>query len=201
MKKLYTGNISTCVEQTRNSSRSGCLIQKHLHMRGANFAENDSVAKRQETSPHAWSKLADGHEHLQLGGNISTCVEQTASSRRRPTRWKKHLHMRGANNPAKEDAGNRRETSPHAWSKHLTFAVERNIRGNISTCVEQTLSPGSHTCEERKHLHMRGANLRPNRLNCRASETSPHAWSKLIKPSVGYMQGGNISTCVEQTAT
>ena len=158
MKKLYTGNISTCVEQTRNSSRSGCLIQKHLHMRGANFAENDSVAKRQETSPHAWSKLADGHEHLQLGGNISTCVEQTASSRRRPTRWKKHLHMRGANNPAKEDAGNRRETSPHAWSKHLTFAVERNIRGNISTCVEQTHQAFRWLYAGRKHLHMRGAN-------------------------------------------
>ena len=48
---------------------------------------------------------------------------------------------------------------------------------------------------------MRGANLRPNRLNCRASETSPHAWSK---PSRLLMQRAlhrNSSTCVEQTCS
>ena len=154
---------------------------KHLHMRGANCSFRLPLPRREETSPHAWSKPVHRPGARSLGGNISTCVEQTGVHGLRRGVEEKHLHMRGANplrNPLRIQPI---ETSPHAWSKRYRPTDGKTVSGNISTCVEQTNIVGKS-----KILHM---------------ETSPHAWSKLNKTLERIRQGGNISTCVEQTTS
>ena len=49
-------NISTCVEQTDLAFFLAAFLRKHLHMRGADIALNESRASWLETSPHAWSR-------------------------------------------------------------------------------------------------------------------------------------------------
>ena len=109
--------------------------------------------------------------------------------------------MRGANSLNLMWISTSGETSPHAWSKHQARIQACDIHGNISTCVEQTSGRRGQAGQGRKHLHMRGANLVLQRCNGCNGETSPHAWSKHCHRGDAEMRGGNISTCVEQTAT
>ena len=131
-------NISTCVEQTCFAQVFLDHVWKHLHMRGANQNRLMSISVRI--------------------GNISTCVEQTHTATTTTFEAQKHLHMRGANPAALSSLVTSLETSPHAWSKPLFGVVELMQRGNISTCVEQTVLFHSEKQNHRKHLHMRGAN-------------------------------------------
>ena len=91
------------------------------------------------------------------------------------------------------------ETSPHAWSKPPFGPCHRLSRGNISTCVEQTVLFDFLCHVEKKHLHMRGANLSTVQVHGASVETSPHAWSKQGYTDSGEVWRRNISTCVEQT--
>ena len=154
------GNISTCVEQTCRLGRGVLLSQKHLHMRGANDLGITIRNHREETSPHAWSKPL----HIQPFDH----------------KHRKHLHMRGANFSEVLAPEDEKETSPHAWSKHPYMLCRTIGAGNISTCVEQTGGIALKTTTDKKHLHMRGANIATNPVQHRIQETSPHAWSKLF---------------------
>ena len=154
-------------------------LKKHLHMRGANRTRTVKHPLHLETSPHAWSKLFVPLCQVGIYRNISTCVEQTWSADRNSTPRRKHLHMRGANHVEHDDGVADLETSPHAWSKQPVPFGALTSRRNISTCVEQTPQNSYTAGIIKKHLHMRGANLR----------LQPHA----------SLHGRNISTCVEQT--
>ena len=113
------------------------LIEKHLHMRGADLAIT-TIGKR-------------------VTRNISTCVEQIVASRSSTGPSEKHLHMRGADacDMPYEECGV--ETSPHAWSRSkLAHRLARQV-GNISTCVEQMYRQYKSAHRTEKHLHMRGA--------------------------------------------
>ena len=126
-------------------------------------------------------------------------MEQTAYDRPRPWDCKKHLHMRGANLVTSVCRGPSLETSPHAWSKpQMPFIADSDVR-NISTCVEQTPEDFKLYKVAWKHLHMRGANVEVFLFLVFLLETSPHAWSKLVKPTSQSRTNRNISTCVEQT--
>ena len=128
-------------------------------MRGANLCNPASGGRCSETSPHAWSKLEDELRPLRLAGNISTCVEQTSGTSRNGVWMQKHLHMRGANFRPHEGSYPSPETSPHAWSKHGIHDINQESCRNISTCVEQTTPLSKLDIIDKKHLHMRGANL------------------------------------------
>ena len=92
-------------------------MKKHLHMRGANQKIAALLAAKEETSPHAWSKLLSVVIALVISGNISTCVEQTTGVDNAKALKEKHLHMRGANKTTVKASTLFMETSPHAWSK------------------------------------------------------------------------------------
>ena len=79
--RRFIGNISTCVEQTEHWTFDKNPDEKYLHMRGANYVGSDSAKDAQETSPHAWSKHMVRVMCSSSRRNISTCVEQTATSR------------------------------------------------------------------------------------------------------------------------
>ena len=139
---LGYGNISTCVEQTGTGSSQLPSSWKHLHVRGANATIPRSCCPVSETSPRAWSKLYLEINTRNRRRNISTCVEQTPSM---PHSWmdsQKHLHVRGANPALCVINSTARETSPRAWSKLSIDLKSFFASRNISTCVEQTLSPG-----------------------------------------------------------
>ena len=93
------------------------LLEKHLHMRGADSVEKSSKVSFLETSPHAWSRYALNQVLASLVGNISTCVEQILKCASPTITQEKHLHMRGADS----DSG----------------VVSLDVERNISTCVEQ----------------------------------------------------------------
>ena len=152
-----------------------------------------------ETSPHAWSKHQGPQETASGCRNISTCVEQTYARMRVLTPPRKHLHMRGANMEYTILIKNLAETSPHAWSKQVRRGSSAYRGGNISTCVEQTISRTQPKIITKKHLHMRGANPRFQQEFGFCRETSPHAWSKHIIATYPRCSWRNISTCVEQT--
>ena len=138
LQRHQEGNISTCVEQTGDRIAIEEPRWKHLHMRGANSAINDTLAGLTETSPHAWSKHTGESTRRTSTRNISTCVEQTAILLLLNLPLRKHLHMRGANRPMSYVSQPNTETSPHAWSKrHQRHGHSIDTR-NISTCVEQT---------------------------------------------------------------
>ena len=92
------------------------------------------------------------------------------------------------------------ETSPHAWRKPAGSYGDANHWGNISTCVEKTVSVKETDRLYQKHLHMRGENLLQGRTRALTTETSPHAWRKLAVSHFLDFSCGNISTCVEKTS-
>ena len=134
-----------------------------------------------ETSPHAWSRHGSSRCPLQSDRNISTCVEQTVEGT--------------------FVLSTKTETSPHAWSRPSLFVAKCLMDRNISTCVEQTAYRSPYQPPVRKHLHMRGADFLSLSSIVTVVETSPHAWSRLLVSFFHRDCGGNISTCVEQTAT
>ena len=176
------GNISTCVEQIVKSESGQSVIEKHLHMRGADDARDMGTRSLRETSPHAWSIL-DGIEFTyETSGNISTCVEQIEARSSPCAPGRKHLHMRGADPKVVLAPLLCRETSPHAWSRSKIFENPLTIPRNISTCVEQ-IAAGRRAAQScRKHLHMRGADAVSPGVDLDNQETSPHAWSRLLIP-------------------
>ncbi len=111
-----------------------------------------------ETSPHAWSKPPSAAVIHSGRRNISTCVEQTSGGLGVLPVGGKHLHMRGANVVPKDSRAAVVETSPHAWSKLISYQYDISKSRNISTCVEQTQYYIISVIAYRKHLHMRGAN-------------------------------------------
>ena len=135
---LRVGNISTCVEQTKEDPDHVCWTTKHLHMRGANLTASPEKNRCLETSPHAWSKLLTRRIKRTRDRNISTCVEQTQDFPFCRVPLRKHLHMRGANSGGVTVNITPEETSPHAWSKHYLDPNLMSNGRNISTCVEQT---------------------------------------------------------------
>ena len=172
------GNISTCVEQTCPVSSPGCPRRKHLHMRGADMVLSDVHCSQIETSPHAWSRHVSYDTQAINARNISTCVEQTRPPTRvRAPAWK-HLHMRGADLSGMVWLQSESETSPHAWSRLSSFSGQPHTIRNISTCVEQTRRRLSVAKLQRKHLHMRGADVPKEEDISKVEETSPHAWSR-----------------------
>ena len=177
------------------------FIKKHLHMRGADCASLLKFQGIMETSPHAWSRRRQAVTECGPVGNISTCVEQTSSSRQALSTGKKHLHMRGADSKYPNSRARMRETSPHAWSRLRVLRVYHLYPGNISTCVEQTYLRCEANTLTQKHLHMRGADRRCRQGRRHPSETSPHAWSRLCGLNLLRLLIRNISTCVEQTTT
>ena len=88
--------------------------------------------------------------------------------------------MRGADMYHMTHKLSMQETSPHVWSRPLEDVLVVMAYGNISTCVEQTLSPCLQTPWRRKHLHMRGADGADGSAEGLDMETSPHAWSRLL---------------------
>ena len=107
--------------------------------------------------------------------------------------------MRGADLQIKPFCSGLIETSPHAWSRLLCHARRRMQGGNISTCVEQTSTHRQRPAPDQKHLHMRGADSRPECSSRSSQETSPHAWSRPNRGRSSITSARNISTCVEQT--
>ena len=107
--------------------------------------------------------------------------------------------MRGADASTPLEPKEARETSPHAWSRHGELGQYAGHGRNISTCVEQTEAKDAKRPAVEKHLHMRGADMLSVYARARASETSPHAWSRPPYFSISISFLGNISTCVEQT--
>ena len=151
-------NISTCVEKTSRHPWPAPPWRKHLHMRGENGKYRLFLPSIEETSPHAWRKLPDASSGSSSVRNISTCVEKTSQEYRRRCRTWKHLHMRGENPTRSAMPVNLPETSPHAWRKQRAAVVKILTSGNISTCVEKTLTSRLMLCRRTKHLHMRGEN-------------------------------------------
>ena len=196
---LISRNISTCVEQTSSHTTPTSTGWKHLHMRGADTLRYFPMTFPRETSPHAWSRQLQVDSIAGLVGNISTCVEQTSLLSSRHLYIEKHLHMRGADHVGSLHPKMNAETSPHAWSRLNPDARNHPANGNISTCVEQTGRLRRFEDEEEKHLHMRGADIPIHRPFKALGETSPHAWSRLHRRKPQGHEGGNISTCVEQT--
>ena len=92
----------------------------------------------------------------------------------------KHLHMRGAD--------------------QAPAARVSQVKGNISTCVEQISILSLHLFPAKKHLHMRGADPVKADMRGPRGETSPHAWSRWWCGHRWTVIGRNISTCVEQMA-
>ena len=107
--------------------------------------------------------------------------------------------MRGADSFAICAYSAKMETSPHAWSRPDYLSDVRDLDRNISTCVEQTEDKRVYGAFEQKHLHMRGADSFWSPWARVAVETSPHAWSRLLRVGQVRLCQGNISTCVEQT--
>ena len=133
-----------------------------------------------------------------LPGNISTCVEQICFTSRFPESTEKHLHMRGADTYDPHDEFDEEETSPHAWSRCRHDLVIQLFMRNISTCVEQIAIKELEAKDNKKHLHMRGADTGARYAGSIVRETSPHAWSRSMGLHPWALQVGNISTCVEQ---
>ena len=133
-------NISTCVEQICQSLSLKNLVEKHLHMRGADRGMASLSSGAIETSPHAWSRFPLLHFSACPHRNISTCVEQMQGPSCTRTRGRKHLHMRGADPMTRRKATSVLETSPHAWSRSGICPQAARRCGNISTCVEQIAS-------------------------------------------------------------
>ena len=86
-------------------------------MRGADYAVVLHLDDDLETSPHAWSRSGAAGEVVDLGGNISTCVEQISGGGGNGGCLRKHLHMRGADCNLLWIVQTAGETSPHAWSR------------------------------------------------------------------------------------
>ena len=107
--------------------------------------------------------------------------------------------MRGENAKTLAPSESLTETSPHAWRKPDEDVYMGVVRGNISTCVEKTVSRNQIIFGIKKHLHMRGENAGATLLLLKEPETSPHAWRKPCHPSGCISAIGNISTCVEKT--
>ena len=107
--------------------------------------------------------------------------------------------MRGADAVIKIDILPSSETSPHAWSRWTADKPFMSAVRNISTCVEQMTVTTLALSADRKHLHMRGADLHMARQTRTGTETSPHAWSRRMYRGRSRLTRRNISTCVEQT--
>ena len=171
--------------------------QKHLHVRGAYGGRRARSPHEGETSPRAWSIRCEDYmqalkrrnistcvEHTAFCGavkdyfrNISTCVEHTVGLPVLSAGDRKHLHVRGAYYASLYLGNDVEETSPRAWSIHLTVLRKRYSGRNISTCVEHTLHDHSGGVAYRKHLHVRGAYTSFGLRKQLERETSPRAWS------------------------
>ena len=119
--RIKIGNISTYVEQTGPAPSASSHAWKHLHIRGADTTSDKSRSPRLETSPHTWSRLLLQRGDDRRRGNISTYVEQTASSAAYTMTSRKHLHIRGADGSECVGKGFHGETSPHTWSRLIFF--------------------------------------------------------------------------------
>ena len=157
-----------------------CVKKKKLRLQTLCTAvPSKKVRGEIETSPRAWSRHFMGSYGAGTGGNISTCVEQTCPVSSPGCPRRKHLHMRGADMVLSDVHCSQIETSPHAWSRHVSYDTQAINARNISTCVEQTRPPTRVRAPAWKHLHMRGADLSGMVWLQSESETSPHAWSRL----------------------
>ena len=143
---LLLGNISTYVEQTTVDWPLLPPLQKHLHIRGADFEGRGFELIEEETSPHTWSRPQVIPTAAAFGGNISTYVEQTGNPYLRPPVHEKHLHIRGADLFRVRDVCLFIETSPHTWSRLSLVHLSALHLRNISTYVEQTRSQGQPKC-------------------------------------------------------
>ena len=109
-----------------------------LHVRGENLSACLVPSALMETSPRAWRKQPHQVRYSEWERNISTCVEKTHQMRSHPCRNRKHLHVRGENDPSGMIETYLSETSPRAWRKPCTPESCSVFRRNISTCVEKT---------------------------------------------------------------
>ena len=189
------------MEHTFLSSSSFRQVRKHLHVRGAYERSAFAMAPEVETSPRAWSIHIISAYSPWSPRNISTCVEHTQGCRRSPRSRQKHLHVRGAYDREVSLGHGRVETSPRAWSIQSLLYSRHLYIGNISTCVEHTFLSLLLLITVEKHLHVRGAYLQVLPMHFLQKETSPRAWSILPSCIVRETVSGNISTCVEHTAT
>ena len=192
-------NISTSVELTNLCKGNQRYRQKHLHERGAYRLTLRKSEIPTETSPRAWSLLSKRQERSYLIRNISTSVELTALYRLMLLAKQKHLHERGAYHNGHDTNDISKETSPRAWSLLIFGSVNVANDGNISTSVELTIVRKRTTQKLRKHLHERGAYNKTLKILRLMRETSPRAWSLLVREMLLGISRRNISTSVELT--
>ena len=145
------------MEQTLYVRKGACLIEKHLHIRGADHSQGRQGSPCRETSPHTWSRLTTFLAVSGDEGNISTYVEQTLLFRLLEPEGRKHLHIRGADALHPLPSLRILETSPHTWSRPIKLRDLGYGYGNISTYVEQTCAMPWASRLTKKHLHIRGA--------------------------------------------
>ena len=112
--------------------------------------------------------------------------------------FRKHLHIRGENFFSAFIFPFQTETPPHTWRKFLSRTLDENFLRNTSTYVEKIYKKRRSSSIRQKHLHIRGENLKLDRVPIAVLETPPHTWRKFFSLLDKRIIKRNTSTYVEK---
>ncbi len=146
-----------------------------------------------ETPPLARRKRLVVVHIRSLDRNTSTYVEKTRDAPRRPSRFQKHLRLRG-------EKCNRQVNALHTDGNTST-SVKKYISKfrYISIYKRHLQEPCSRKTSSWKHLRLRGENSPKMRNTTGKKETPPLAQRKLIVLVICVTTGRNTSACAEKT--
>ena len=91
------------------------------------------------------------------------------------------------------------ETPPLARRKRKFVFVKHEYSGNTSACAEKTAARHSRRSRRRKHLRLRGENVRSRKNGVKVEETPPLARRKLVSCASAASRVRNTSACAEKT--
>ena len=110
-----------------------------------------------------------------------------------------HLRVCGADREWCECTVSSAGSSPRVRSRLPSGSVERQVRGIISACAEQTLSIVRAGISWRDHLRVCGADQAELGERCRHEGSSPRVRSRQRLKTAATIRWGIISACAEQT--
>ncbi len=119
-----------------------------------------SFIASQETPPRTWRRLEHPLSSPCNVRNTSTYVEKTVIHDIRFSRSRKHLHIRGEDLMRCISFKTPEETPPRTWRRLIYKLYILLLDRNTSTYVEKTCNASKVLSHLKKHLHVRGEDLK-----------------------------------------
>ncbi len=152
-----------------------------------------------ETPPRTRRKPFENCQGFTRCRNTSAYAEKTGNRSYRKASCQKHLRVRGENTLTRGRSPNPAETPPRTRRKLIMHNISKTSHRNTSAYAEKTRIQALLKVLRKKHLRVRGENLRNIMSQVRTSETPPRTRRK---PTPSYLKSPffrNTSAYAEKT--